>query len=92
MKIYVDKLRNLPVEISSFFGYDISDGWIKVDNDVFGRVLLDGAQDERSSLDANPEDIIIEEEDLAELKYEFENITDVLKFADRIKKLTLEVK
>lgn len=82
----------MPLEMAKFLSLDLVDGWLKVDNDSFGKVLLEGASDARSIENAQPEDIIIEEDDEISKLYNFKSISEVYIFANKINEFMLEVK
>lgn len=86
MLVYVDQLRNLDVTASIFLAMDIQNGWLKVANDSFGKILVDDldVSDPRSSIHASQEDIVLEAEDLTEINYSFSSLGEVYDFANKI--------
>lgn len=87
MMIYIPLLSTLSREQSAFFGYDISDGWYKINNDMFGKIYFTEELDppevihEKYSTD---EDIVIEEEELYEQYRKINNINEIVQFYNKI--------
>lgn len=87
MIIYIPLLSSLTESQSAFFGFDISEGWYKINNDIFGKVFFaeelepeDAIHEKHSTND----DIVIEEKELYDQYREIKNINDVTSFYNKI--------
>lgn len=87
MIIYISLLSTLDKKQSAFFGYDISEGWYKVNNDMFGKIYFAEELDppdvvhEKHSTNT---DIVIEEAELYEQYNKINSISDAINFYNKI--------